>query len=158
MTSHNQNAPEQRANAAGGCGTQVGTRSAVESTDAVNEPAMFDVVVERDAYSRTTTLVPSEYVRGPGPHPRSTGPKDAQAPKWWDREAEAVVLALVRSGHAVTSDDLHDKYPHEPSASGAAIGALFAKLARAGRIREIGMVKSRRPEARRRRIILWGAP
>jgi hypothetical protein len=96
------------------------------------------------------------YVRGPGPGGPATGPEDAQAPPWWWEQAEATVLALVDSGHCVSSDDLHERFPDEPSASGAAFGGLFARLARQGRIVEVGMVKSRRPEARRRRIILWG--
>lgn len=120
-------------------------------------PALFDAVVDANPYGRTTTLVPSEYVRGPGPRPAPTGPQDAQAPPWWWAEAERIVLALVDSGHQVSSDDLHDRYPDEPSASGAAFGALFARMARSGRIREAGWVKSRRPAARRRRIILWAA-
>lgn len=127
-------------------------------TGGTDDPALFDAVTERHAYGRTTRLEPSEYVRGPGPRPAATGPGDAGAPAWWWDEAERVVLALVDSGHSVTSDDLHERFPDEPSASGAAFGGLFARLARSGRIVEVGMVKSRRPEARRRRIILWGAP
>ncbi len=131
----------------------------VESNGAGDDPALFDAIVERPAFGRpTTTLVLSQYVRGPGPRPAPTGPEDAEAPAWWWAEVERTVMALIASGHGVSSDDLHDKYPDEPSASGAAFGALFAKLARQGRIREVGMVRSRRPEARRRRIILWGAP
>ncbi|WP_158579873.1 hypothetical protein [Geodermatophilus marinus] len=133
-------------------------RSGVDSRAVTGDPALFDAHVEVDAYSRRTTLVPSAYVTGPGPRPATTGREEAQAPAWWWAEAERIVLALIDSGHQVSSDDLHQRYPHEPSASGAAFGALFAKLARAGRIREVGMVRSRRPEARRRRIILWGAP
>lgn len=121
-----------------------------------DDPAMFDVVIERDAYSRRTTLEPSAFLRGPGPRPATTGPRDAQAPPWWWAEAERIVLALVECGHAVSADDLHERFPGEPSASGAAFGALFARLARRGTLREVGWVKSRRPEARGRRVILWG--
>jgi len=99
----------------------------------------------------------SSYVRGPGPRPPTTGPRDAEAPQWWWAEAERIVLALVASGHTVSSDDLHERYPHEPSATGAAFGGLFSRLSRTGKIREVGMTMSTRPEARRRRIILWGA-
>lgn len=98
------------------------------------------------------------YVRGPGPPPATTGPGDAQAPAWWLDEARRIVLALVDVGHTVSSDDLHERFPNEPSASGAAFGALFARLAREGKLREVGTVRSRRPEARRRRILLWGRP
>jgi hypothetical protein len=129
------------------------------SSALADDPALFDAIVERPVFGRpTTTLVPSDYVTGPGPRPATTGPEDAQAPAWWCAEAERVVLALVDSGHRISSDDLHEHFPSEPSASGAAIGALFARLARQGRLVEVGMVKSRRPEARRRRIVLWAAP
>jgi hypothetical protein len=131
---------------------------APQSTGQNDTPALLDPVVDSHAYGRTTALVPSEYVLGPGSRQVTTGPEDAEAPAWWRAEAERVVLALIDSGHSVTADDLHERYPHEPSTSGAAIGALFAGLARAGRVREIGMVRSRRSEARRRRIIQWGAP
>jgi hypothetical protein len=117
--------------------------SVVQSTATDDTPALFES---------------SEYIRGPGPAAATTGPEDAHAPAWWWAEAERVVLALVESGHRISSDDLHERFPDEPSASGAAFGGLFARLARAGRIVEVGMVKSRRPEARRRRIILWAAP
>jgi hypothetical protein len=129
-----------------------------ESNGATDDPGLFDTVVEHHAYGRTTTFVVSERVRGPGPRPATTGPIDAGAPAWWWDEAERTVKALIDSGHQVTSDDLHERFPDEPSASGAAFGGLFARMARAGLIREVGMVKSRRPEARRRRIIAWGAP
>lgn len=132
--------------------------SAVQCSGEPDDPALFVPVIESDAYSRRTRLEPSEYVRGPGPRPATTGHEDAQAPPWWWAEAERIVLALIDAGHAVSADDLHERFPQEPSASGAAFGGLFARLARAGRIREIGMVRSCRPEARRRRIILWGAP
>jgi hypothetical protein len=105
-----------------------------------------------------TGPVPSAHVTGPGPCLGTVGPEDAGAPDWWWREAEAAVRDLLDRKGTVTSDDLHERFPHEPSASGAAIGGLFARLSRAGMLREVGMVKSRRPEARRRRIILWGRP
>ncbi len=76
---------------------------------------------------------------------------------WWWAEAERIVLALVAAGHTVTSDDLHERFPDEPSATGAAFGGLFSRLAAAGRVVEVGWAKSRRPEARRRRIVVWGA-
>jgi hypothetical protein len=129
-----------------------------ESSGHADIPGLFDAVVEQHAYGRTTTFVMSEYATGPGPRPATTGVADAGAPPWWWDEAERTVMTLIDSGHQVTSDDLHERFPDEPSASGAAFGGLFARLARQGRIREVGMVKSRRPEARRRRIILWGAP
>ncbi len=131
--------------------------SAVQSSPADDTPALFDPIVESHAHGRTTTLVPSQYVTGPGPRPATTGPEDAEAPDWGWAEAERIVMAQVDAGHGVTVDDLHDRFPGEPSASGAAFGGLFAGLARAGRIVEVGWVKSRRTESRRR-VILWGSP
>ncbi len=124
-----------------------------------DDGALFGAAVSVGAYGRTTSFtLPGEHVRGPGPRPPTTGPRDAEAPAWWWSKAEAVVLALVATGHTVTSDDLHDRFPDEPSATGAAFGGLFSRLAKAGKIREVGMTQSRRPEARRRRIIEWGRP
>lgn len=99
---------------------------------------------------------PSEYLVGRGPRPATTGPEDATAPPWWVEAAERAVLSRIAKGETASSDTLHEDVPDEPSASGAAYGALFARLARAGLIREVGMTRSTRPSARRRRIILWG--
>lgn len=137
------------------------TRNREEPCDEPDEGALFGATVSRGAYgSRTVeyTLPNDSYVRGPGTRPPTTGPSDAAAPQWWWAEAERIVLALVATGHTVTSDDLHERYPHDPSATGAAFGGLFSRLSRAGKIREVGMTRSCRPEARRRRIIQWGRP
>jgi hypothetical protein len=101
---------------------------------------------------------PDDRRRGHGPRPPTTGPKDATAPGWWTVEAERLVLALVAANHSVTSDDLHERFPDEPSATGAAFGGLFARLAAAGRIVEVGWARSTRPAARGRRICVWGPP
>ena len=132
-----------------------------EPRDEPDAAALFGATVSVGAYgNRTTTfaLPDDSYVRGPGPRPPTTGPRDAEAPQWWWSEAERIVLALVAAGHLVSSDDLHQRYPDEPSATGAAFGGLFSRLSQAGKIREVGMIKSTRPEARRRRIIAWGRP
>lgn len=131
-----------------------------EPCDEPDNGALFGAAVVSGAYGRTTTytLPDDSYVRGPGPRQPTTGPKDAEAAHWWFAEAERIVLALIAAGHTVSSDDLHERYPHEPSATGAAFGGLFSRLSRDGKIREVGMTKSTRPEARRRRIILWGRP
>lgn len=68
------------------------------------------------------------------------------------------MLALVAAGHPVTSDDLHERFSAEPSATGAAFGGLFAKLAHAGKLVEVGYERSRRPAARGRKLTVWGAP
>jgi len=137
------------------------TRGLQEPCDGPDDGALFGAAVSRGAYgNRTTsfTLPEANHVRGPGPRPPTTGPRDAEAPQWWWSEAERTVLALIAAGHTVSSDDLHQRCPHEPSASGAAFGGLFSRLSRDGKIREVGMTKSTRPEARRRRIIQWGRP
>ena len=121
--------------------------------------ALFEAVVTVNAYGRAVTyeIPEQDHRRGPGSR-RTTGPTDAAAPAWWWAEAERVVMDVVTAGGTICSDDLHEAFPEEPSASGAAFGGLFTRLANEGRIVEVGMVKSRRPEARRRRIIVWGRP
>jgi len=137
------------------------TREVTSASDKPDDGALFGAAVSVGAYgNRTTsyTLPDASHVRGPGPRPPTTGPSDAEAPAWWWAEAERIVLALVAAGHTVSSDDLHQRYPLEPSATGAAFGGLFSRLSRDGKILEVGMIKSTRPEARRRRIIQWGRP
>jgi hypothetical protein len=140
-----------------------GATSSNSSTADDTPAALFGAAVSVGAYGNRTTSytlpdVASPHVRGPGPRPPTTGPSDAEAPQWWWSEAERIVLALVTAGRTVSSDDLHLRYPHEPSATGAAFGGLFSRLSQAGKIREVGMIRSVRPEARRRRIIQWGRP
>lgn len=126
---------------------------------APDEPALFTATVTSTAYGRVTEFdVPDDTRRGPGPRKPTTGPRDATAPAWWFAEASTIVLDLVADGHRVSVDDLHERYPYEPSASGAAFGALFARLAKDGRLVEVGWERSRRPEARARRVVLWGSP
>lgn len=118
---------------------------------------LFSAVVKVSAYGRSVAYeVPDDTRRGPGPRKPTTGPQDASAPAWWVEEASQIVLALVANGHRVSVDDLHARYTDEPSASGAAFGALFAKMAAAGQLVEVGWERSRRPEARARRVVLWG--
>jgi hypothetical protein len=98
-----------------------------------------------------------EHVRGPGVRP-TTGSQDARAPLWWTAEAERIVLALVDSGHSITSDDLRERYPDEPSATGAAIGALFKRMSNKGLLQLVGHCPSTRPEARGRVVGIWRRP
>src|SRR5690242_19486157 len=118
MSHLNRNTPAERCNAGGGSENHVDAGLGTDSSGADGAPGLFEVrtVVDTDAYSRRTTyeFSANEYVRGPGPRPATTGPRDAQAPDWWWEEAERVVLALVNSGHQVSSDTLHEKYPDEP--------------------------------------------
>lgn len=145
-----------RHDAAGGV---VDVPSLEPTTDNSSQDGLFDAVVSVNAYGRDVSYeIPEhDYRRGAGSR-RTTGPEDAVAPAWWWAEAERVVMDVVTAGGTICSDDLHEAFPEEPSASGAAFGGLFTRLANEGRIVEVGMVKSRRPEARRRRIIVWGRP
>ncbi len=129
-------------------------------TDAQDALALFGASVERNAYgSETTFFMPDDedHRRGPGRPARPTGPDDARAPRYWTAEAERIVLALVESGHRVTSDDLRERFADEPSATGAAIGALFKRMAASGQLVLVGHRPSTRPEARGRVVGLWAA-
>ena len=69
---------------------------------------------------------------------------------------ERAIARRAATGEPFTSDDLHDDLdadvlPHD----GASMGALVNAAARSGLIEECGYVKSRRPEARSRRIVQW---
>ena len=135
------------------------TREVTSACDEPNDGALFGAAVSVGAYgNRTTsyTLPDANHVRGPGARPPTTGPRDAEAPHWWWAQAEHAVLALVAGGGTCTADDLHQRFPDEPSATGAAFGGLFARLASAGQIVEVGWARSRRPAARGRRVIVWG--
>lgn len=158
---HGEGAPPQAPlvnNAAAKLQVHNNQRTTAGREDGQGAPALFEAVVERNAYGTETTFSIPPYVsRGPGRR-TTTGPQDAQAAVWWWREAMTVVLDVVNAGGTICSDDLHDAFPEEPSASGAAFGGLFSRLAHEGRIVEVGMVKSRRPAAHRRRIITWGRP
>ncbi len=97
------------------------------------------------------------HARGPGPR-RTAGPQDAGAPAWWTAEATQVVMRLVREHGEVTSDDVRDAYPDLPSATGAAIGAMFKRLGRQGRLVLVAHRPSSRPEARGRVVGVWRSP
>jgi hypothetical protein len=133
---------------------------------------LFDVVPGTTSYKPQPTFVlpgeeqvgrPGEdqvgrhHRRGPGPRV-TTGPQDAKAPDYWKREAEALVLILARHHGYVTSDDLHAHYPDNPSATGAAIGALFRRLSQQGRLVLDHHRPSTRPEARSRYLGVWRLP
>ena len=130
---------------------------------APEQDGLFGATVTNGAYGRSTSYDLGSYdeaspprSRGPGPRPPTTGPRDAGAPAWWWREGEAFVLAQVASGRTVSTDDLHEHFLGEPSATGAAFGGLFARLSSAGRIVEVGWARSQRPAARGRRVVVWG--
>jgi len=86
-----------------------GTPDRQAPCDERDDAALFGATVSVGAYGNRTTsyTLPegaSSYVRGPGPRPPTTGPRDAEAPQWWWAEAERIVLALVASGHTVSPD------------------------------------------------------
>jgi hypothetical protein len=144
-------------------------------SDAHDALELFGASVERNTYGSETTFSmpdddeglgsrepkPSEddedHRRGPGRPARTTGADDARAPRYWTVEAERIVLALVESGHRVTSDDLRERFADEPSATGAAIGSLFKRMAARGQLVLVGHRPSTRPEARGRVVGLWAA-
>jgi len=129
------------------------------------EPAgLFEVVRTPgppDVPTRVALVLPDEpddRRRGHGPRPPTTGPADATAPAWWTAEAEQVVMRLVREHGEVTSDHVRAAYPDVPSASGAAIGAMFKRLGRQGRLVLVAHRPSSRPEARSRVVGVWRQP
>lgn len=137
------------------------TKTCNEDTDATDnerDAALFDVTASVGAYgSRNVQYDIPDYIRGPR-RTCTTTLEDAAAPAWWWSEAEQVVMDIISINGKVSSDDLHEHYADEPSATGAAFGGLFSRMANAGKLVEVGMTKSRRPEARKRRIIVWAAP
>lgn len=122
--------------------------------DAHDALELFGAAVVRNAYGSETTFTIPPYVRGPGRR-TTTGPQDAQGPNYWMAEAEALVMRLVRDHGEVTSDDVRAVYRDEPSATGAAIGALFKRLGRQGRLVLVAHRPSSRPEARGRVVGVW---
>lgn len=123
------------------------------------EPALFTPVISThpDHGSRVSWAEPAPAWGPAAPQP-TRGAQDARAPRYWLAEAERVVLALARSGHTVTSDDLRERYQDEPSATGAAVGALFKRLAGQGQLELVGYRPSTRPQARGRVVGIWQAP
>lgn len=76
---------------------------------------------------------------------------------------EIVTTVRTSPTFTATSDDVLDALPEGTRASLAAfpnaLGACFRKLALEGKIVDTGrMVRSRRPEARKRKIAVWRAP
>lgn len=129
----------------------------------MTEP-LFEAVREDVSYKpRTFYRMPGEdhqeddYRRGPG-RQATRGPEDAKTPDYWQQEAESVLFALLRARGEVTSDDLRAHYADEPSATSAAIGALFRRLSKRGRIVLDHHRPSSRKEARGRVVGVWRLP
>lgn len=125
------------------------------------DDSLFDVVPGQTHYKpQPTFLLPDDHGdhrRGPAA-PASQGPQDATAPDYWNREAESVLFALVAAQGYVTSDDLRAHYPDHPSATAAAVGALFRRLSQQGRLILDHHRPSTRPEARGRVVGVWKLP
>lgn len=73
----------------------------------------------------------------------------------WIDEAIASFNSRAFSLGTFTADDLH-KYLPQPEHNGW-WGCLVASLRCAGRIKEVGRVRSNRPEANGRKVTLWNA-
>ena len=71
---------------------------------------------------------------------------------WIDNYGPGALAAM--SGRTFTSDDVREVIAEKP-ANNALYGVLFAKWRCAGKIEEVGRVRSKRPEANGRKISAW---
>lgn len=83
-------------------------------------------------------------------------------PVAWLPRAEAVFEALIAEGEAFTADDLVERAGHlddlhESGGGNNAIGAMFAKASKSGRIIAVGYVKSRTPSRKGGSVRQWRA-
>jgi hypothetical protein len=71
----------------------------------------------------------------------------------WTEAADRAIRELIREGVPFSSDDICARVgrPYHP----AAVGALFARAVRSGRLEEVGRVQSTRVEARGRKIPVY---
>jgi hypothetical protein len=60
----------------------------------------------------------------------------------WQNKAEAVLEELARSGGVFSSEDIYEA--SGPAPSDGAMGALFLKAAKSGRIVNVGIVRAKR--------------
>jgi hypothetical protein len=131
---------------------------------ATDGDGLFDVDTEAtyktpDGSRRVGWVMPDEPTdrrRGSGPS-KATGPKDVtRPPRWWEQQAEQIIRDLAQAG-TFTSDDLRQRLPAQVSPSNNEVGALFRRLAAAGRIHCVGYEQTRRPEGHGRLIRRWAA-
>lgn len=84
----------------------------------------------------------------------------ANADSWWRSRVQQAIAVLCRVGEPFTSDDVFEQFGIEQPESRAEknhVGSAIAHAAKAGRIAEVGRIKSSRPEANGRKITLWMA-
>ncbi len=85
------------------------------------------------------------------------------ADPWWKSRVRQAIEVLIESGEEFTSDDVFgDRFGIEQPSSRAEknhVGSIFAHLSLSGRVREVRRIRSTRPEANGRKIIVWiGVP
>jgi hypothetical protein len=99
-----------------------------------------------------------DYRRDLAERARDTG---AAAALWnadeWSTAATLVLDELIERGYPFTSEDI--RLVTGPPPSPGAFGALFLKASRAGRIRAVGILQSKRPARRGGLVRQWvGSP
>jgi len=131
-----------------------------------DEDTLFVVVPGTTSYRpKPTFLLPDEdlgradedHRRGPGPR-APQGPQDAAAPGYWQAEARQLAMEIAADEGEVSADRLRERYPHLPSASGSAWGALFRTLAREGKLLLVGYRPSTTPSSHGRVVGVWRLP
>jgi len=70
----------------------------------------------------------------------------------WIEDVKANFWKLANRGQ-ISADDVHEVFGEPPHNS--QFGGLFAKLKQAGMIREVGRVRSKRPERNGAKVSLW---
>jgi hypothetical protein len=112
------------------------------------DEGLFDVVLTPSAPGGRTKVrfevQPADHRRGPV-NCKASGPEAASAPNFWWREFERAALAIASERGEVSADDVRARFPEEPSATSAAIGAAFRRLSNQGRLVLVGHRRSTRP-------------
>lgn len=115
--------------------------------ESASDGALFDVVVDRSAYGRSTRYVPTvEMARA------------LEGDEWWRNLARQGIRAWLETHETVSSDepDLRELIP-EPTNPNC-WGALFSAMANAGEIEFVAYRKSRRRSAHSRVVSVWRKP
>jgi hypothetical protein len=72
----------------------------------------------------------------------------------WQRNVRRAVLTLCRADITFTAETVREMAGDPPGAPNA-MGAALHALAEEGLIVEVGSTRSKRPEARGRRVLVW---
>ncbi len=72
---------------------------------------------------------------------------------WIDDALDLLSRTVLARGNEITAETIRKHLKPPPHENW--IGCLFAKMKNTGRIREIGRVKSTRPERNKAKITLW---